>query len=275
MRRLSSLLLVLGALALAPVAGASPSADGAAKSAGAKSGGDRDEGRARRRRPRSRSIGLPWRGRLQNGVELRESNNIRFVGEYAERGSRYGTWQLVQLLERAAERVQRRLPGARLSIGEISRENGRHLDGHRSHQSGRDVDIGFYMTDARERPYDAFAFAAFGRDGHGQGANRMLRFDDARNWELVGKLVADGDARVQHIFVAHTIRQRLLREGRRRGAPARVLARAARVMSQPAHHAHRNHFHVRIYCNPHERPRCEDRGTIHPWYPGTPPRGSR
>ena len=270
MRRLSSVLLVLGALALAPVAGAAPRPDTAAKS-----GGDRDEGRARRRRSRSRSIGLPWRGRLQNGVELRESDNVRFVGEYAERGSRYGTWQLVQLVERAAERVQRRLPGARLSVGEISARDGGHLDGHRSHQSGRDVDLGFYMTDARERTFDAFAFAAFGRDGRGQGPNRMLRFDDARNWELVGKLVADGDARVQHIFVAHAIRQRLLREGRRRGAPARVLARAARVMSQPAHHPHRNHFHVRIYCNPHERPRCEDRGTIHPWYPGQPPRSSR
>lgn len=208
-------------------------------------------------------------------MELRESDTIRFVGEYRERGSRFGTWQLVQLLERAAERVEQRLPGARLSIGEISARGGRHLDGHRSHQSGRDVDIGFYMTDPRDHPYDAFAFADFGANGRGRGPNRMLRFDDARNWELVGKLVADGDARVQHIFVAYPLRQRLLREGRRRGAPSAVLARAARVMSQPSHHPHRNHFHVRIYCNPHERPACRDRAPFHSWYPGRPPSGGR
>ncbi len=267
MRRLSAVLLALSALTLAPVASASPGAP-----ARACSGRDRAGRQARRRAPRSRSIGLPWRGRLENAAELRESDDIRFVGEYAERGSRYGTWQLVQLVERAAARVSRRLPGARLSVGEMSGRSGGRLDGHRSHQSGRDVDLGFYMTDARERPFDAFAFASFGRDGEGRGPNRMLRFDDARNWELVGKLVADGDARVQHIFVSRAIAARLLREGRRRGAPGRVLARAARVMSQPAHHPHDNHFHVRIYCNPHERPRCEDRAPFHPWYPGDPPR---
>jgi len=226
-------------------------------------------------RPRSRSVGLPWRGRLQRGVRLRESSEIRFVTEYVPRGHQWATWQLVQLLERAAERVERRLPGARLAIGEMSSQHGGHIDGHRSHQSGRDVDVGFYMTDARGNPYDAYAFAEFGADGHGRGANRMLRFDDARNWELVGKLVADGDARVQHIFVSNALERRLLREGRRRRAPASVLARAARVMSQPGHHAHANHFHVRVYCNPHERPRCEDRGPFHGWYPGRPPLARR
>ena len=206
------------------------------------------------------------------GVHLRESEAIRYVTEYAARGNHFGTWQLVQLVERAAERVQRRLPGGRLSVGEMSAQAGGRLDGHRSHQSGRDVDLSFYMTDARGNPYAPFAFAEFGGDGVGRGPNRMLRFDDARNWELVGKLVADGDARVQHIFVSNALKRRLLREGRRRGAPASVLNRARQVMGQPAHHAHANHFHVRIYCSPNERARCEDRGPIHPWYPGTPPR---
>lgn len=182
---------------------------------------------------------------------------------------------MVQLLERAAERVEQRVPGARLSVGEISARRGGPLPGHRSHQNGRDVDIGFYMTDARGRPYDAFAFAAFGPDGAGLGPNRMLRFDDARNWELVGKLVADGDARVQRIFVARAIEQRLLREGRRRRAPRVVLDRASKVMQQPRHHPHDNHFHVRIYCDPRERPGCRDRAPFHPWYPGRPPARDR
>ncbi|MCB9594357.1 MAG: penicillin-insensitive murein endopeptidase [Sandaracinaceae bacterium] len=264
MRRLVSSAALLGLLfALAPVAVASPSADG----------GDRAAARGRSRSPRrrSRSVGFPWRGRLEHGVALRESRTVRIVPEYAGRGHQFGTWQLVQLLERAAERVEQRLPGARLSVGEISAEAGGHLDGHRSHQSGRDADVGFYMTDARGRPYEGIAFAEFGADGVGLGGNRMLRFDDARNWELVGKLVADGDARVQHIFVSNALERRLLREGRRRRAPQTVLDRAARVMSQPGHHPHRNHFHVRVYCNPAERGACRDRAPFHSWYPGRPP----
>ncbi len=258
MRRLGISALLLGSLlALVPVGPASATP------------------RRGARRARSRSIGYPWRGQLRAGVRLRESADLRFVTEYEGRGHQWGTWQLVQLVERAAERVRRRVPGARLAVGELSSRRGGHIDGHRSHQSGRDVDIGFYMTDARGNPYDAYAFANFGADGRGLGPNRMLRFDDARNWELVGKLVADGDARVQHIFVSNAIERRLLREGRRRRAPRAVLARAARVMSQPGHHPHRNHFHVRIYCNPHERPRCEDRGPYHDWYPGRPPLASR
>ncbi len=264
MRRLAPCAALLALLlAIAPSAGASPS-QGEGVAARAPIG----RGRGRRR---SVSVGLPWQGRLERGVHLDESRHVRHVPEYAAGAHHFGAWQLVQLLERAAERVHQRLPGGRLSVGEISAQAGGHLDGHRSHQSGRDVDVGFYMIDAQGRPYDAYAFAEFGADGRGLGPNRMLRFDDARNWELIGRLVTDGDARVQHVFVSSALQRRLLREGRQRRAPASVLARAARVMSQPGHHPHRNHFHVRVYCGPHERRACRDRAPFHEWYPGRPP----
>lgn len=249
-----SLALALGALA--PGAGANPR--------------DVTRGPGARRLPHgSRSIGLPFDGRLRRSVELRESDYIRRVTEYEPRGNFYGTWELVQLLERAAYRVARRIPGAKLSVGELSAREGGRIAGHASHQSGRDVDIAFYMLDGGGDPYPPGAFAAFDANGRGLAPNEGLRFDDARNWELVAKLVADGDARVQYIFVARHIKQRLLREGRRRGAPASVLHRAETVMVQPASgHRHANHFHVRIYCAPADRPSCRDQGPRHPWYPG-------
>ncbi|MFO0710310.1 MAG: penicillin-insensitive murein endopeptidase [Sandaracinus sp.] len=224
------------------------------------------------RRPNSASIGYAFHGRLRRGVLLDESRLVRHAGEYRSGGNFYGTTELVGLLERAAAQVARRLPGARLSVGELSRQNGGAIAGHRSHQNGRDVDIAFYMLDGAGHPYDPYGFAAFDRNGHGLAPNESLTFDDARNWELVARLVADADARVQYIFVADTLKNRLLRTGRRRRAPARVLARAEAVMVQPTHgHPHRNHFHVRIYCPPGDRPACEDREPFHPWYPGTPP----
>jgi penicillin-insensitive murein endopeptidase len=225
-----------------------------------------------RRPQRGGSIGLPWRGRLEGGVLLRESPTIRYVGEYREGGHFYGTRELVSVLERAAERVERRLPGAKLSVGELSGEHGGSIPGHRSHENGRDADLAFYMLDARGRPYEPYAFAAFGANGAGLEPNEMLRFDDARNWELIARLLADPDARVQHVFVSNAIKRRLLRTGERRRAPRVVLDRAEQVMVQPSHgHPHRNHFHVRIYCSPRERARCRDRGPFHPWYPGRPP----
>lgn len=230
------------------------------------------ERRRRARTPASASVGFPFDGRLRGGVLLRESETIRYAGEYAPGGHFYGTSELVQLLERAAARVERRVPGARLSVGELSAERGGRLDGHRSHQNGRDVDIAFYMLDAGGDPYDPYGFAAFDRHGHGLRPNESLTFDDRRNYELVSRLVTDPDARVQYIFVAETLKNRILREARRRGAPERVMTRLEAVMIQPAHgHPHRNHFHVRIYCPPSDRPRCEDREPFHAWYPGAPP----
>ncbi len=224
------------------------------------------------RRARSRSIGYPWRGRLESGVLLRESEHVRYTPEYRAEGRFYGTRELVTLIERAAARVARRLPGAKLSVGELSRTRGGRVTGHHSHQNGRDVDLSFYMLDGAGEPFDPHAFAAFRRDGRGLAPNESLRFDDARNWELVARLVTDPDARVQFIFVATTLRARLLAEGARRGARSNVLARAARAMVQPARgHPHRNHFHVRIYCSPSDGARCEDRAPYWPWYPGVLP----
>lgn len=165
---------------------------------------------------RSRSLRYPWSGELVRGLQLHESEYVRYVGEHAADGNFYGTWELVQLLERAARRVAFRVPGAKLSLGELSRASGGRIDGHRSHESGRDADLGFYTTRSDGSPYYAYAFAEIDARGRGTPPNQYLRFDDARNWELIAKLLSDGDARVQYIFVASHLRDRLLAEAARR-----------------------------------------------------------
>ncbi len=220
---------------------------------------------------RSRSQGYPWRGRLVRGVKLEESATIRYVSEYKATNHFYGTWELVQLIQRAAHRVAIRLPGAKLSVGELSSATGGDLGGHASHENGRDVDLGFYMLDGQARSYAPFAFANFDARGRGLAPNQGLSFDTARNWELVSKLVTDGDARVQYVFVAPAIKQLLLSQGRAVRAPAAVLRRAAQVMVRPNEkHLHGNHFHVRVYCSPLDRPKCKDHAPFWPWYSGSP-----
>jgi penicillin-insensitive murein endopeptidase len=223
---------------------------------------------------RSHSVRYPWDGRLMRGMRLGQSQYVRYVQEYVPTGRFYGTWEMVQLIERAARRVAFRLPGSKLSIGELSSPQGGDIGGHHSHESGRDADVGFFMTTADGKPYEAASFAEFDANGRGLAPNGGLRFDDARNWEMISKLVSDGDARVQYIFVARVIRQRVLQEGMRRGAPAEVIARAGQVMIEPSHgNPHRSHFHVRIYCAPADRPLCKDVSPFWSWYPGMPPEG--
>lgn len=207
--------------------------------------------------PESVSLGLPYRGSLRNGVLLRESRTIRYTTEYRRGGNFWGTNELVQLLERAAQRVARQHRGARLNVGELSARRGGHLAGHRSHQSGRDVDLAFYMMDGRGGAVVPYAFAAFDRHGRGLAPNGGLRFDDAKNWALIASLLSDRSGLVRRIFVADTLSARLVAEARRQRASRTLVQRASQVFAQPTHgHPHRNHFHVRIACPPSDRPQC-------------------
>ncbi|MBW2464663.1 MAG: penicillin-insensitive murein endopeptidase [Deltaproteobacteria bacterium] len=263
---------------------APPPKDGDLRPGGADGPKDSAQPKSRRERERfrgqgardlpsnSRSVGLPFAGRLRRGVQVVQSDYLRYTGEYAAYGNFWGTWELVQLVERAAYRVHQRVPGAKLSIGELSKASGGDIDGHASHEAGRDVDISFYMLDGRGEPVEPWAFANIRDDGTALPPNEGMRFDDRRNYELVQKLLTDGDARVQYIFVGRGIKRRILAEARRQGARATVIDRMEASMVQPAGgHPHRNHFHVRIYCAPADRPSCEDRAPFHAWYPGTPP----
>lgn len=222
----------------------------------------------------SRSVGLVQAGRLARGMRVRETAYLRHVPDYRANGRFYGTWQLVQLVERAARRVAFRAPGAPLGVGELSAPAGGPVAGHRSHQNGRDVDLAFYATDSRGAPVALRRFVEFDAHGHGLGAGRGLRFDDSRNWLLVEKLVSDPVTRAQYIFVANHLRQRLLAHARAVAAPREAIERAATVMFEPRHgHPHANHFHLRVYCAPEDRPTCRDQAPYWAWYPGPVPGG--
>lgn len=85
-----------------------------------------------------RSVGAPNAGLLLGGARLPRSHLYRCRSAVTCVGSS----STVEALLRAIVRYQRRM-GLRepLGIGDISREGGGALYGHKSHQSGRDVDI--------------------------------------------------------------------------------------------------------------------------------------
>ena len=224
---------------------------------------------------RSMSVRYQWHGHLERGMLLRADQLVRYVDEYAEHERFYGTWQLVQLVRRGAQRVAEQFPGAQLPVGELSAEHGGRIAGHHSHRNGRDIDIGFYLTDDAGQPAVARDFVPISRkSGLSHFAGTAYHFDDARNWALLAKLLDDDDARVQFVFVAGTLQRRLLAEAKRVSAPDFLIARARAVMMEPTEgNRHQSHFHVRIYCPAEDRPYCTDRPPYFPWYDGVPPGG--
>jgi len=215
----------------------------------------------------SLSIGRHNRGRLLRGHELHDTPSLYLKTPHSD--ARFGTDELVAMLERASARVMERTPGARLMVGNLSHAHGGRFRPHRSHQSGRDVDLGFYVTDANGAPLHLDRFYDFRRDLTPRGHDD-IHFDLVRNWQLVEAMVTD-PVPVQWIFVCRYLRTALLEEGARQGASAQVLTHAEAILSQPSHGGtHNDQFHVRIYCPAGDRPRCLDDPPLHPWMLGAP-----
>jgi penicillin-insensitive murein DD-endopeptidase len=201
---------------------------------------------------RALSIGSPTDGELLGGVALapRPYLDLRWPD-----GPRWGLPSMVRMLDRAASRVSRRHPGSVLLVGDLSKERGGNLEGHASHESGRDADVGFYYR-TQGKPFRAQRLMRVDPGGRVAGLPH-IEFDDARNWELVEAFLTDPEVVVQRIFVADPIRKRLLSHARQQGASPRVFARAEVALHQPGRGpAHDDHFHVRIACPRGQRDVC-------------------
>lgn len=206
------------------------------------------------------SCGSVNRGALASGRAIADEGTGYVAPEpWRTRGLRYGTDELVGLIERAARSVLKRHPGAPLAVADLSAENGGPVARHRSHQSGRDVDLVYYAIDraGESLPNDG-TMPLFGVDGRATSAQSPTPtpeiqerfFDLARNWALVQSLATDPDVRVDRIFVSRRIRDWLLAYAAAAGVPEPVRDRVRAVMSIPVGvEAHNDHMHVRIGCS--------------------------
>ncbi|AUX45589.1 exported endopeptidase [Sorangium cellulosum] len=203
------------------------------------------------------SVGHPNEGRLEGGVRLDTSRkDLRVVPAYAHADVRWGLPALVGMIERAARGVARRYPGAVLEVGDLSRQRGGEVHRHNSHESGRDVDLGFYALDARGKQVHARTFLRF----NARLASTTVpgaRFDVPRNWLLVQHLLTDPRAHVSHIFIADPLRSALIAHAKRIGVSRTLLVRAQLAMMQPTGaEPHDDHMHVRISCPRAKRGSC-------------------
>lgn len=205
------------------------------------------------------SVGAPNRGTLRGGIRLKSSKHLK-----VREGARtWGLPQLTRALQRAATRVNKKHGRSVLLVGDLSKKGGGSLDGHKSHQTGRDADVGFYATNSRGKPITLKRFIAFDGAGKARGEPSWPRFDDARNWTFVEALLEDRDASVKYLFVSGALRARLLAYAAKKGAPKELVDRAAAAMISPKEaDAHDDHFHVRIACPESMRGTCQDESFV-------------
>lgn len=201
------------------------------------------------------SVGKPSDGRIVDGVRLPDQGEgFTTRDPWKTRGQRYGTDELVDLLTGVSRRVVAKHPGVRLVVADLSGKGGGEARlWHRSHQSGRDVDLLYYVRDAEGNPVEADVMRVLdgkgvARDGSG------ITFDVARNWQLIKELLTAKEAYVQYIFVYRPLAEQLIEHATRIGEPEALVARAAKAVKQPGDSApHNDHMHVRIYCPPTDR----------------------
>jgi penicillin-insensitive murein endopeptidase len=227
------------------------------------------------------SVGITGDGTVRAPVELPfDGDGYTVPARWRVRQSNYGTEELVGVVVRAARAVDRAFPGGTAAIGDLSRRSGGASVEHRSHQSGRDVDVFFYAVDrAGAAVPPGVAMLRYGVEGqavrwspaHGFAPPPTpvpaVRFDAVRNWAFVRALLSDEDAEVEWIFIQHDLGAILLRAATAAGEDPALVARAAFILHEPTDsEPHDDHMHVRLYCDPGDRALgCSDRGPVRWW----------
>ncbi len=112
------------------------------------------------------SVGTQSRGALRHGSRLAFHGDGYMVPKrWRDRRRNYGTDELVQLLVRTARRVKKGNRSAILGIADLSPRGGGPTPEHRSHWSGRDVDLLLYATDLKGAAIRPAAMLVFDANG--------------------------------------------------------------------------------------------------------------
>ncbi|MCY1078320.1 penicillin-insensitive murein endopeptidase [Archangium lansingense] len=185
------------------------------------------------------SVGFVESGRMVNSVRVPQAQDNEWIVVSPELA--WATQETVDYLSTAIREVRAQYPKAPpIRVNQLSSREGGYLRPHKSHQNGRDVDLGFYYPTAEPVRVRA-------RENH---------IDLELNWALLKSLAIHTD--VQMILVDKRVQKVLYDHALRKGeskewldslfnAGAKSLVKHAR--------GHRDHFHVRFF-----NPRAQELG---------------
>jgi penicillin-insensitive murein endopeptidase len=211
------------------------------------------------------SVGRASRGYLIDGARLPDRGDGYTTREvWLRRDNRYGTDELVDLVVGVARRMSSQVKDVKLVVGDLSgRGGGGGAEFHRSHQSGRDADLVYYMRGPDGKPFEPDAMHVFDATGKAKDGSG-LSIDVPRTWLLVKQVITAPEAPVQYIFMYEPIAKLLVEHAHAIGEPDAIIDRARRTLHQPGDSArHDDHMHVRVYCSAADkRLGCVDLGPL-------------
>jgi LysM repeat protein len=191
------------------------------------------------------SVGKPWDGSLSSPAKLVEGD-----GYYIRRPYRaYGTDHVVAQIEDVLQRMHARFSDRHdLAVGDLSAEEGGKISEHHSHQTGRDLDIGFYFK-TKPKGYPSGFVAA-----------EKSTLDFKATWALL-KAFLDTSRQpggVQMIFLDYSVQKMIYEWAKDHEVPEDYLewafqyprgkkASGGMVRHEPHHD---DHLHIRFRCAP-------------------------
>ena len=178
------------------------------------------------------SVGPASAGALVNGVQMPRGEHWQLL----DPGRAWGTQETVDALVRCIDKVNERYPGAPpIAIGHLSAKNGGHLSPHKSHQSGRDADVGYYYKSGPR----LFVHAT------------EENLDLPRTWALLKTALRE--TTIDMIFIDRSVQRALVDYAASSGEDAAFLDEVFQIRGKnaraPVRHikGHDNHIHFRFH----------------------------
>ncbi|WAS93310.1 penicillin-insensitive murein endopeptidase [Nannocystis punicea] len=190
------------------------------------------------------SIGKPNRGKLVRGVELPDRPDL-----YVKRkpDEAYGSTHTIMQTLAAITRFRHESSfKGQVVIGGMSRARGGRFRPHKSHQSGRDVDIRLPLL----------------RSAEGKKHTTSADVDWKATWQLMRAFLDTGE--VEYIFLEYSLQKRIYKVARESGVsreqldawlewPVKIKSRSNKRVLIRHVEGHRTHMHVRIRCGANEK----------------------
>lgn len=193
----------------------------------------------------SESIGACNSGRLVNGEKLPEGPGY----SYGRRPNVYGTNETITLVLEGIARFVKKYPkGPMIVVGNLSRPTGGHLKPHRSHQSGRDIDIGYIHVE-KAQPVTSMIVAT------------RENLDVKKTWDLLEMFIKTN--KVEKMFIDYYIQEMLYDHVKKQKGYSKARleelfqyphGKGAKALIQDSK-GHHHHVHIRFTC-PRKDTKC-------------------
>ncbi len=200
-------------------------------------------------RDKSESIGLPHAGKLVGAMPMLDGPGRKIT---AQRWKTWATRDTVHSLDKVLRLWAKQYPEAPIVlVGNLSARHGGPLEPHKTHQSGRDVDISYIAN------WDGKSAVAWQRMSE-------KNLDASRTWDLLKLL--DKHAEIEAFFIDRSLQRVLLKHAKKHGSIRKDRLRHWLQVANPKGSkiepkikhvpGHKDHIHVRFAC-PESQTRCE------------------